>query len=188
MTGTPSFETVAERLTPPLRRYLARFIDDRTLAEDLLQESLLRIATGLPRLEPSASIDSWCFGVATHVAIDHLRKSQSGARIREIEDVGSIPDGAADVEQPLVIDEMSSCVREEIDSLPGDHRAALILHDLQGLTAAQTAEACGCSLATAKIRIHRARTRLKQALERDCHFYHDDDQVLRCDPKSRERG
>ena len=86
----------------------------------------------------------------------------------------------------MVIDEMNSCVREVIESLPEDYRAALVLHDLQGLTAAATAEACDCSLATAKIRIHRARARLRKALGEECEFYRDDDGVFRCDRKSPE--
>jgi len=78
---------------------------------------------------------------------------------------------------------MSSCVRGVIDSLPTDYRSALVLHDLQGLTAAETAKVCSCSLATAKIRIHRARERLQQALEKACTFYRDRQNVLRCDRK-----
>jgi len=70
-----------------------------------------------------------------------------------------------------------------IDSLPEDYRAALVLHDLEGLTAAQTAEVLVCSLPTAKIRIHRARLRLRQALGESCDFYRDGENVLRCDRK-----
>lgn len=54
---------------------------------------------------------------------------------------------------------MNICIREETDSLPGDYRAAILLHDLEGLTAVETVEMVGGSLATAKIRIHRARQR-----------------------------
>jgi RNA polymerase sigma-70 factor (ECF subfamily) len=86
----------------------------------------------------------------------------------------------------MVIDEMNSCVREVIDTLPEDYRAALVLHDIEGLTAAATAEACGCSLATAKIRIHRARARLKKALDTECVFYRDEENVFRCDRKPSE--
>jgi RNA polymerase sigma-70 factor (ECF subfamily) len=178
-----SFEVVAARLTPPLRHYLAHFLDDAALAEDLLQETLLKISKGLPGFESRSSLETWAFSVATHTAIDHLRRSSMGSRIVAIEDADAVPGSLDDVDEPLIVDEMSSCVREEIESLPGDYRAALVLHDLEGKTAQQTAEICGCSLATAKIRIHRARARLKQALERDCDFYHDRRQVLRCDRK-----
>jgi RNA polymerase sigma-70 factor (ECF subfamily) len=85
--------------------------------------------------------------------------------------------------RPIEVDEMNTCVRGIIDGLPSDCRTALVLHDLEGLTAAETARVCGCSLATAKIRIHRARRRLRQALEMQCTFYRDRDGVVRCDRK-----
>jgi RNA polymerase sigma-70 factor (ECF subfamily) len=75
-------------------------------------------------------------------------------------------------------------VRQVIDSLPQDYRAALVLHDLEDLSAQHVADICGCSLATAKIRIHRARQRLRGALKRECDFYRDDDNVFRCDRKA----
>lgn len=83
---------------------------------------------------------------------------------------------------------MNACVRQVIASLPADYRAAVVLHDFEGLSAAQTAEVCGCSVPTAKIRIHRARLRLKEALQQECDFYHDANDVLRCDRKARREN
>ncbi len=93
---------------------------------------------------------------------------------------------AADVivDERLVVDEMNAGAREVIGSLPEDYRAALVLHDLEGLSAAQTAKVCGCSVPTAKIRIHRARVRLREALQGQCDFYRDRANVLRCDRKA----
>jgi RNA polymerase sigma-70 factor (ECF subfamily) len=163
---TPSFEDVAESLSAPLQRYLERMVGNRATADDLLQETLLRIARGLTGFEGRSSVKTWAFSIATRVAADYFRRPDTRAR--------------------LVIDEMNSCVRDVIDSLPEDYRSALVLHDLEGLTAAATAEACDCSVATAKIRIHRARTRLKKALETQCDFYRDDKDVFRCDKKPPE--
>jgi RNA polymerase sigma-70 factor (ECF subfamily) len=102
----------------------------------------------------------------------------------EIEETEPVHVSDAEIDQRLVVDEMNSCVREVIDSLPEDYRTALVLHDLEGHTAAQVAEIAGCSLATAKIRIHRARRRLKEALDQECRFYRDEDNVFRCDRKA----
>ena len=102
----------------------------------------------------------------------------------EIDEVGPVHVRDAEIDRQLVVDEMSSCVREVIDSLPEDYRTALVLHDLEGLTAAQVAEIAECSLAAAKIRIHRARLRLKDALNQECSFYRDEENVFRCDRKS----
>ena len=114
---------------------------------------------------------------------DHFRKPANRIHIVDVLESGESSDADSMAGRELVIDEMNSCVRSVIDSLPEDYRAALVLHDLEGLTAVQTAEVCGCSLPTAKIRIHRARLRLEDALRQECEFYRDGDDVLRCDRK-----
>jgi RNA polymerase sigma-70 factor (ECF subfamily) len=179
-----TFEDVAEKLSGPLQRYLERMVGSRATADDLLQETLMRIARGLPNFEGRSSVKTWAFSIATRVATDHYRRPETRAQIVDVDEVQGLCDSELDVGGRIVIDEMNSCVREVIDSLPEDYRAALVLHDLEGLTAAATAEASGCSVATAKIRIHRARARLREALQAECDFYRDDEDVFRCDRKS----
>lgn len=181
-----SFEEIAEQLTGPLERYLGRYTGDPSVTEDLIQETLLRISRALPGFEGRSSLKNWAFTIATNTAMDYFRKTKSSSKIIDIDEVPVPPDEKDWIEERLIIHEMNACVREEIDSLPEDYRAALILHDLEGLTAAETAKITGCSLATAKIRIHRARARLKKALQKDCTFYRDSDHVLRCDRKNPE--
>jgi len=178
-----SFEDVAEELSGPLRRYLERLVGNRTTADDLLQETLLKIARGLSQFEGRSSVKTWAFSIATRVATDHFRRPQNRARIVEMDETEAARDLDTEPDQRLVIDEMNSCVREVIESLPEDYRTALVLHDLEGQTAEQLAEIAGCSLATAKIRIHRARRRLKGALSEECSFYRDGHNVFRCDRK-----
>ena len=184
MDAEPSrlvFEDVAEELSGPLRRYLQRLVGDRATADDLLQDTLLKIARALAGFEGRSSVKTWAFTIATRVATDHLRRPEHRAQIVDIDETISADD--AEIDALLIVDEMSSCVREVIDSLPEDYRTALVLHDLEGQTAAQVADIAGCSCATAKIRIHRARRRLKQALSEECRFYRDEDNVFRCDRK-----
>ena len=178
-----SFEEVAGTLRGPLLRYLQRFVGDAALAEDLLQETLVRISKGLDRFEGRSSVKTWAFKIATHTAFDHLRQSKRQVNLLEVEDLSVLADPGEEMGERLVIDEMNACLREEIDGLPESYRAAVLLHDLEGLSATQTAEIVGCSLATAKIRIHRARARLKQALLGDCNFYRDREQIFRCERK-----
>lgn len=185
--GSPSYpdspERVVEELSEPLRRYLQRYSGSDTLAEDLLQETLIRIVRGLPSFEGRASLKTWAFSIATRVAADHFRKPANRTQIVPIDEGAEVSDPEAGIDQQLITGEMNACIRQVIDSLPDDYRAALVLHDLEGLTAAQVAEVCASSVPTAKIRIHRARLRLKEALERECDFYRDSESVLRCDRK-----
>jgi len=187
MTGSRgtavSFEDVTDELADPLRRYLVRLVRDRSTADDLLQETLLNIARALPKFEGRSSLKTWAFSIATRVATDHFRRPDQRARIVNIDETECLPTSGLDVDDSLVIEEMSDCVRGVIDSLPGDYRTALVLHDLQGLTVAEVADVANCSLATAKIRIHRARCRLREALKQECTFYRGNEDVFRCDRK-----
>ena len=176
-----SFEGVAQELSNPLRRYLERLTGNHATAEDLLQETMVKIARGLPGFEGRSSVKTWAFSIATRVATDHFRRPEFKAKIVDVDETTNLPVSDSEIEGQLVVEEMSDCVRGVIDGLPGDYRTALVLHDLEGLTAAQVADIAGCSLANAKIRIHRARRRLKQALENECTFYRDEDNVFRCD-------
>ena len=183
-TEVPSPEQIAQELSGPLRRYLARYVGDPALADDLLQETLIRITRSLPGFAGRASLKTWAFSIATRVAADHFRQPVQRARIVDIDDAQDLADSDPVLDQRLVVDEMNACVRKVIDSLPEDYRAALVLHDLEGFTAEQIAEISGTSVATAKIRIHRGRLRLKEALQGECDFYRDRDNVFRCDRKS----
>jgi RNA polymerase sigma-70 factor (ECF subfamily) len=179
------FSDIARELSPALLRYLERYTGERAAAEDLLQESLLRISRGLASYQGRAALKTWAYAIATRVAADYFRSPARGIAIVATDAATEqVPDGEPRIDERIVVDEMNACVRQVIDGLPQDYRAALVLHDLEGLGAGEVAEVCGCSLATAKMRIHRARLRLKRALEKQCEFYRDADDVLRCDRKT----
>lgn len=182
--GQPAFEDIARDLMPPLLRYLERYVGDRAVAEDLVQETLLRMNKGLPSFAGRSSIKTWAFAIASRVAADYLRQPERSARLIDLTEVEEPVDVDRIIDERLIIDEMNACVRQVINNLPDAYRAPLILHDLEGLSAAQTAEICECSVASAKIRIHRARLRLKEALQGQCDFYRDPDSVFRCDRKA----
>lgn len=177
-------EEVVQQLSEPLLHYLRRYTGDPVLAEDLCQETLIRVAQGLPHFQGKAGLQTWAFSIATRVVAGHFRQPANRLHVVEFDESMDLPDSQLPIDERLVIDEMNTCIRSLIDTLPEDYRAALILHDLQNLTAQEVAEICDCSQATAKIRIHRARGRLKQAMQQACCFYRDGDNVLRCDRKS----
>jgi RNA polymerase sigma-70 factor (ECF subfamily) len=184
--GKPlSVEDLAIQLARPVMGYLARYVGDQGVAEDLWQETLIRMHKGSSSFEGRSSAKTWAFAIATRVAADYLRRPGHDAGVVELAAVAEPVDPDRAIDEQLVIDEMNQCVRYVIDSLPEDYRSALILHDLEGLSAKQVAEVCDCSVASAKIRIHRARLRLREALNDECAFYHDADSVLRCESKRR---
>lgn len=178
-----SVDAALAEVAQPVLRYLERYVGNRSIAEDLQQETLVRIAKGLPAFAGRSSLKTWAFSIASRVAADYFRHPDRQARIVDLDEAGEVADPDPEINGRLIEDEMNRCVRQVIDSLPVTYRSALILHDLEGLSAEQVAQICDCTVANAKIRIHRARSRLKEALNQACSFYYDGDGVYRCDRK-----
>lgn len=110
---------------------------------------------------------------------------------RELEEAFEAADieGATRPARPAALDEqvergeMNDCIREFIETLPDDYRTVIILSELEGLKNREIADVLSVSLDTVKIRLHRARLKLKQRLNQGCDFDRDDRGELCCDRK-----
>ena len=174
-------DALAREHSAPLLRHLQRQVGDAEVAADLLQETLLRASRGFDSFAGRSSPKTWLYAIASNVVVDHLRQPLRQQKIVAIEEAADVADGSVALDDRVEVDEMNACVRDVIDSLPPDYRTALILHDLEGMDGAQTAEVLGISLGATKVRIHRARARLKEALQKSCGFYRDSESVFRCE-------
>ncbi|HEX6329417.1 MAG TPA: RNA polymerase sigma factor [Jiangellaceae bacterium] len=169
-------------------RYLLSMARDPDVAEDLTQETFLRALQGLGSLRDRAALVPWLYRLATNVFIDWVRAegrrrlAYAGGKDSDGDLVGEIPDPAARIDRRVEQSEMSECVQDFVDDLPDDFRSVILLHDAHGLSNPEIAEMLGLTLATTKIRVHRARLRLRQALEVGCEFEPDDRGVTVCDP------
>src|SRR5512140_2820769 len=100
------FEEVAAELSRPLLHYLEAFVGDRTMAEDLVQETLIRMSKGFDAFRGEASLKTWACSIATRVASDHFRKPENRLRIvgvDEAEEATGLPDPGAAVEEVAVL-------------------------------------------------------------------------------------
>jgi RNA polymerase sigma-70 factor (ECF subfamily) len=95
----------------------------------------------------------------------------------------TVADDAPRLDKAMEQKEMSACVQQYLTARSDDYRAVILLHDLAGLTNPEIAEMLGVSLATVKIRIHRARAKLRATLSDACLFSTDERGVLVCEPK-----
>ncbi len=172
-------------------RYLLSMARDRDTAEDLTQETFLRALRGLGGLRDRAALVAWLDRVAANVFLDWVR-AEGRRRLactggQEGQDAGlvaEIPDPGMRVDRRVEQAQMSKCVRGFVDELPDDYRAVILLHDAYGLSSGEIAEILGVSVATAKIRIHRGRARLRTALQEGCEFEPDERGVTVCNPAS----
>ena len=86
-------------------------------------------------------------------------------------------------EREAIRNEMNACIQEFIDRRPTDYRIVIRLSEIKDLKNQQIADVLGISVDAVKIRLHRARARLKSEFEEGCSFYHDQDGNLACDRK-----
>ena len=185
------FSKIYDEYYPKIVRYLSRLIGELE-AEDAAQEIFVKISRSLDKFRGESSLSTWVYRIATNGAMDHLRKpslkrSSQSTEEKDVpgdEDAGPV-DNAPLHDTLLMRKDMNDCIRGIVESLPADYRTVLVLSEFEGLTNSEIAEIVGSiSLDTAKIRLHRARTKLRKALEAKCIFYRDERNELSCDNKT----
>ncbi len=187
----PDFQSIHSSYNEKIRRYLARLVGEAD-SEDVAQEVFLKVNAGLNDFRGDSSLSTWIYRIATNAALDHKRRSLTGLQAQVADgDLTSNPaweediavDPGASPDRQLIRKEMNDCIKGVVDGLPENYRTVLILSDLEELTNNEIAEVLDISLETVKIRLHRARARLKKELERHCSFYKDERNELACDRK-----
>lgn len=178
------FPNIYNSFQPRIHRYLTRLVGESE-AEDLTQEVFVKVARALPGFRGESQLSTWLYRIATNAAVDRLR-SPSFQRMAPIElsdnpfqeEKADVEDRdvwtgekTPSVEQQLVRKEMNECIRDFIAKLPENYRTVLVLSELEGLQNKEIAEILGVTLETVKIRLHRAREKLKEELVTHCDAY-----------------
>lgn len=189
-----SFRVLYEANQQRVRHLLTRMVGPQE-AEDLTQIVFAKAAQALPRFRGEATTATWLYRIAANTAADWLR-SRPGHEAKLTVSLPDTPEGeagaglssspperAASPEQQLIRREMNDCIRGVVANLPERHRTILMLGELGGLAEDEIAGALGISRSNAKVRLHRARLQLKEALNSTCDFYRDEDNEFACEPK-----
>ena len=165
---------------------------DPAEAEDVTQEVFDKVNRNLDGFRGQSKLSTWIYRIATNTAIDKLRSAsfkQSASQAALGEAAGTkarntwTGQAQTSIDQKVIRKEMSECVREYIDRLPPDYSTILILSEIEGFKNKEVADILQISLENAKVRLHRARARLKKELDNGCDFYHNEEGALACDRK-----
>jgi RNA polymerase sigma-70 factor (ECF subfamily) len=170
-----SFDELLHRHRLPVVNYFCRMVRDRALAEDLAQEAFLRVYQARHRYQPEAKFTTWLYRIATNLALNAIRDrkgkgssapADSEGEVREGDsEVEQIPDSRPTVEQRLVDSERERVIREAVEALPANQRAAVILHKYQEVDYRQIAHVLGVSESAVKSLLFRAYENLRGRLE-----------------------
>jgi len=169
----PATEAVWTHLGADLRRFIRRRVADDHLADDLVQETLLRVHRNLDSLREGERLAAWVYTIARNVVRDHYRATSAAPIALADHDPAEDPADA-----PADATAEAGCrgrqwLQQLVDSLPETYREAVRLAEIEELPQQEVADRLGLSLSAAKSRIQRGRTELKQLLDRCCTFEFD---------------
>ena len=193
-SGEIRFQQVYDEYQGKISRYLTRMVGENE-AEDLTQEVFVKIGHGLGSFRGESSLSTWIYQIATNAALDKLRRPfnrHAGEKLLPVEAITETKEDeniwtgelVASTEQRVIRQEMNGCIREIIHMLPEKFRTVIVLSELEGMSDSEIADILGLTLQAAKMRLHRARAKLKEELSTACIFYRDDRHEFACDRKT----
>ena len=178
MTAPPTTDAIWMHLSSDLRRFIRRRVPDDHVADDLLQETFMRVHRSIGTLQEAERLAAWVYQIARNVVHDHHRKTTtSTVALVDAENVSDEHDSQSVCRSIAWLEEM-------IQSLPEGYRQAVQMAEIEEQSQRVVADRLGLSLSGAKSRIQRGRAMLKDVLDRCCSFERDGrGRLMGCDPK-----
>jgi RNA polymerase sigma-70 factor (ECF subfamily) len=171
-----AFRELIRRYERPVFSLIFRMVRDRELAEDLAQDTFIKVLNHIDRYRPEFKLSSWLFKIANNVAIDHLRRRQldtvSIDGSPHAQSADAIEATSFDVvdQQETALDELEArelgtAIERAITSLRPEYRSCIMLRHVEGRSYEEIAATLDLPLGTVKTYIHRARHELRRQLE-----------------------
>ena len=171
---TRSLGLLVQRWERPLFRFVYRMLPRREEAQDICQETFLRILSKSNLFRPESKFSTWMYQIALNLTRDHIRKKVrwsavvvDGGEGREERAPATVQGDAVTPDSLLVESDARELVRRALTRLPPDQREVLVLKEFQGLKFREIAELLGCPESTVKSRMYYGLKGLKSALARE---------------------
>jgi RNA polymerase sigma-70 factor, ECF subfamily len=165
-----------------VKRFILSSVRDEWVADDLTQETFIRVQKHLDTVQDPSKTASWVFRIAYNLCQDHFRRRKRilSNECELNEATGGFQEAIA--QKKLEQCEMHGCIQKVVGILPGPLRSVVMLADMAELSHREIAEILETTVDNVKVRLHRARKKLKVLLEERCSFEVDERSVLTCAP------
>jgi RNA polymerase sigma-70 factor (ECF subfamily) len=171
-----AYRELLHRYERPVYALIYRMVRDRELAEDLTQETFVKVLNALERYRPEYKFSSWIFKIANNAAIDQLRRKELDTLSLEGGPDATTPDRieatslqvSGDGESPLEeleARELGSAIEQAIARLRPEYQSCIIMRHVDGRSYDEIADILDLPLGTVKTYIHRARAELRMLLD-----------------------
>jgi len=170
-----AFRELVDRYQRPVFSLVYRMVRDRELAEDLAQDSFIKVLNALDRYDPSFKFSSWIFKIAHNTALDALRRKQPVTLSLDGSPHATTPDEASATafmavspdpspEDHAANRELGEEIERALATLRPEYRTAIVLFHLEGHPYEEIARVMELPLGTVKTFIHRGRKELRAQL------------------------
>jgi RNA polymerase sigma-70 factor (ECF subfamily) len=176
---TAQAEAIWNQFATRLGIFIRGRVTDIAAAEDILQETFVKIQKRLGQLRDAGKLEGWVYQIARNAIMDHYRKRRETV---------ALPESLAAETAPISDREregLQAAFHGMIEALPPPYREAIELTSFGGLTQQELADRLGISLSGAKSRVQRGRAMLKEMLLECCRFEFDRrGGILECEPRT----
>jgi len=172
-----AFRSLVEKYQARAHSIAMGVISNRDDAEDIVQDAFLKAYRNLASFRGQSSFYTWFYRIVFNLAIDlsrkRYRRSESSLgddstldalNLHSSEDSGNLLGSVPTPEQVLSRSGIAAAIRKAIEGLSAEHRAVIVLREIEGLSYTEISEVVGCSKGTVMSRLHHARKRLQRAL------------------------
>ena len=170
---TAAFELIVMRFKDQIINYICRSVGDYHQAEDLAQETFIRIYKNADSYEPRSKFKNWLYLIATNLCRNEIRDrsrrktdllARKSTGDKESDSLDIFPDFRYMPDRLYEKKERELIIQQKINCLPENQRLCLILVTYQGMRYEEIAEIIGCSVSAVKSLIHRSRRNMKKLL------------------------
>jgi RNA polymerase sigma-70 factor (ECF subfamily) len=158
-----AFRTLAERHAGPALRLARRILGNEAMAEDVVQDALLRVWINAPRWQPTAAFRTWLYRIVVNLCLNARRRVSH----LPLDAAEQVADAARPPDEELQLRERDKRLAAAIDALPERQRAAILLTHQEGLSNADVAEVLDTSVSSIETLLVRARRTLRAAFGSD---------------------